>query len=153
LPVHQRHGRFGADAGGGNILTEVPAVPIVLIVDDSGIVRRQVINALSKTGLHVLEARDGQEALTLIESTSIRLLITDINMPRMSGVELLNALTEKGLQVPTIVLTSEVQVTALRDARAAGALAWITKPFDPELLATSVLRALSRPSLRTGGTP
>jgi two-component system, chemotaxis family, chemotaxis protein CheY len=138
---------------GGDTLTEAPAVPIVLVVDDSAIVRRQVINALSKTGLHVLEASDGQEALILLEANSIRLLITDINMPRMSGVELLIALSDKGIKVPTIVLTSEVQVTALREARAAGALAWITKPFDPELLATSVLRALSRASMRSGGSP
>jgi two-component system chemotaxis response regulator CheY len=123
------------------------------VVDDSSIVRRQVINALAKTGLRVLEASDGQQALEMIESSAITLLITDINMPRMSGVELLNALSDKGIKVPAIVLTSETEVSALRNARAAGALAWITKPFDPELLATSVLRALSRPSLRAGGPP
>lgn len=101
----------------------------------------------------MLEAGDGQGALEVLEATPVALLITDINMPRMSGVELLNAIAERGLKVPTIVLTSEVQVSALRDARAAGALAWITKPFDPHLLATSVLRALSRPSVRAGGPP
>lgn len=134
-------------------LSEVAAIPVILVVDDSGIVRRQVINALSKTGLQVLEASDGQEALKVLAASPVSLLITDMNMPRMSGVELLNALSDKGIKVPTLVLTSEVQVSALRDARAAGALAWITKPFDPELLASSVLRVLNRPTARDGRTP
>lgn len=134
-------------------LSEVAENPFVLVVDDSGIVRRQVINALAKTGLRVLEACDGQEALKVLETSSVGLLITDVNMPRMNGVELLNALADKGIKVKTLVLTSEVQVNALRDARAAGALAWITKPFDPELLASSVVRVLNRPTAGNGRTP
>lgn len=132
-------------------LTGATLAPVVLVVDDSGIVRRQVINALGKTGLRVVEANDGQQALEVIETQTISLLITDINMPRMSGVELLTTLTERGLKVPTIVLTSESEVATLREARAAGALAWITKPFDPESLASSVVRALTRLSMRAGG--
>lgn len=81
------------------------------------------------------------------------MLITDINMPRMSGVELLTELAQRGIRVPTIVLTSEGQISSVRDARAAGALAWINKPFDADSLARSVLRALSRPSARAGGPP
>ncbi len=126
--------------------------PVVLIVDDSSIVRRQVSNALSKTDVCVLEASDGLGALEVIESRAVALLITDINMPRMSGVELLTTLASRGTKVPTIVLTSETQVEALRDARSAGALAWITKPFDPAHLARAVVHALTRLSLRVGGT-
>ncbi len=134
-------------------MTDVPIIPVVLVVDDSSIVRRQVIAALAKTGLHVLEASDGQQALGLFDSSSIAMLITDINMPRMSGVELLTELAQRGIRVPTIVLTSEGQISSVRDARAAGALAWINKPFDADSLARSVLRALSRPSARAGGPP
>lgn len=133
-------------------LTGATLAPVVLVVDDSGIVRRQVINALGKTGLRVIEASDGQQALELIETQTISLLITDINMPRMSGVELLMTLAERGLRVPTIVLTSESEVATLREARSAGALAWITKPFDPEHLSSAVVRALTRLSMRAGGT-
>lgn len=128
-------------------------VPIVLVADDSAVARGQVARALRSLTLELREASDGYGALEVIESTSVALLLTDINMPRMSGVELLTTVFERGFRVPSIVLTSEARVERLREARGAGALAWITKPFDPDHLAASVSRALSRLSVRQGGAP
>lgn len=134
-------------------MTELSTTPIVLVADDSSIVRRQVINALSHLQLDVRQAADGLEALAFINANPVAMLLTDINMPRMSGVELLTTLAERGYQFPCLVLTSETQVERLRQAREAGALGWITKPFDPKHLATATARALARFSLPAGVLP
>jgi two-component system chemotaxis response regulator CheY len=137
----------------GGTMASNSMVPVVLVADDSSVARRQVANALCRLTLELREASDGFQALEVIETTSVALLITDINMPRMGGVELLITVFERGFKVPSIVLTSEARVERLREARGAGALGWITKPFDPDHLATSVSRALSRSSLPQGSAP
>jgi two-component system chemotaxis response regulator CheY len=116
--------------------------PTVLVVDGSNLVRRQVANALRSANIHVLEACDGEQALEMLSKQTVQLLLTDINMPRMDGIELLNALEERGQRVPAVILTNEGQVRSLRLAREAGALAWVTKPFDPAHLARSIVRIL-----------
>jgi|SRR5690606_41627303 len=124
--------------------------PVVLVVDDSNLVRRQVANALRGANLRVLEATNGEEALELLCTREVHLLITDLNMPQMDGIELLNAIEERGLNVAAVVITNEGQVRSLRLARKAGAIAWITKPFDPAILARSIVRVLSQ-GLHTRG--
>jgi two-component system chemotaxis response regulator CheY len=117
--------------------------PVVLVVDDSNLVRRQVANALRGANLQVVEAANGEQALEILSTQSIQLLVTDINMPHMDGIELLNTMDERGLNVAAVVITNEGQVRSLRLARAAGAIAWVTKPFDPATLARSIVRVLS----------
>jgi two-component system, chemotaxis family, chemotaxis protein CheY len=117
--------------------------PVVLVVDDSSLVRRQVANALRGANLQVIEAANGEQALEILSTQSIQLLVTDINMPHMDGIELLNTMDERGLNVAAVVITNEGQVRSLRLARAAGAIAWVTKPFDPATLARSIVRVLS----------
>lgn len=131
-------------------MPNVSTTPIVLVVDDSLVVRRQVARALAFLPLQVQEAADGVMALEFIEQHPVAVLITDVNMPRMNGVELLTTLLERGIQVPSLVLTSEREVERLREARNAGALGWLLKPFDPEHLAVSVVRAMARLSVRDG---
>lgn len=125
-------------------------LPVVLVVDDSNLVRRQVANALRGANLQVLEAANGEQALEFLMTRSIQLLVTDINMPNMDGIELLNTMDERGLHVAAVVITNEGQVRSLRLARAAGAIAWVTKPFDPTTLARSIVRVLSE-GLHTRG--
>ncbi len=122
----------------------IPPAPraVVLVVDDSTLVRRQVANALRSVNIEVLEATDGEQALEMLSQRRVELLLTDINMPRMDGIELLNALHQRGQDVPAVILTNEGQVRSLRLARDAGALAWITKPFDPAQLTRSIVRIL-----------
>lgn len=114
----------------------------ILIVDDSATMRAQVKQALDSTGFDLLEAADGQEAFDLLKTDlTVRVVILDVNMPRMNGIELIEALKSEGkidagLQV--IMLTTEGHADLISQAKAAGAKGWIVKPFKPEMLAAAV---------------
>ncbi|MBL8722611.1 MAG: response regulator [Planctomycetes bacterium] len=113
----------------------------ILIVDDSPSVRQQVAQALGGSGYELLEAGDGQEALACIESTAdLSLVLCDVNMPRMNGLELLDKLHEQGRlpKLPVLMLTTEGQPALMQRAKQAGAMGWIVKPFKPPLLAAAV---------------
>jgi two-component system chemotaxis response regulator CheY len=123
----------------------VPAKKI-LVVDDSPTVRQQVANALAGTGFDLLEACDGAEGLTKVEGDSeIGLVILDVNMPRMNGLEMLEAMKAggKNAAVHVVMLTSEGQQSLIERAKKAGAKGWIVKPFKPELLVAAVKKLLS----------
>ena len=110
-------------------------MPKVIVVDDSATVRAQVGGALSKSGFEVLEARDGLEALDKVSATpDLSLVVCDVNMPRMNGLEFLEAARAKGIHVPVLMLTTEGQPQLMQRAKAAGARAWIIKPFKAEIL-------------------
>jgi two-component system chemotaxis response regulator CheY len=128
------------------------AAATILVVDDSLLVRRQVRAAVAPLALNVQEADDGASALDYIEKNPVSLLITDINMPRMNGLELIFALKERRFNVPCLVLTSESEVARLREAKEASVWGWIHKPFDAKHLASSVTRALQRLSVPSGGS-
>jgi two-component system chemotaxis response regulator CheY len=118
----------------------------VLVVDDSPTVRQQVIQALSPGGYAVREAGDGLEAIAVLEdSPKIDLIITDINMPRLSGLEMLDRIKAEARHsaVPVLMLTSEGQPALIDRARKAGAKGWIVKPFKPELLLAATRKLLS----------
>ncbi len=113
----------------------------VLVVDDSSMVRDEVRTALVEGGYDVLEARDGIEGLEELGKTKdISVVILDVNMPRMNGIELLNRLQADKVAVPVLMLTTEGQPNLIRQARAAGASGWMVKPFKPELLLKAVAR-------------
>jgi two-component system, chemotaxis family, chemotaxis protein CheY len=117
----------------------------ILIVDDSMAVRRQVIAALAPAGFELLEAKDGLEALELLQSTAgVTLVICDINMPRMSGFEMLDALRELSLPAapPIVMLTSEGRADLIERAKRGGAKGWLVKPFKPDHL-VAVARKLT----------
>lgn len=111
----------------------------VLVVDDSASVRREVAAALQ--GFEIVEAADGLEGAEAIERLDdISLVICDVNMPRMSGLEMLervgNRIADDGLKV--VMLTTEGQPSMVKQARALGAKGWVVKPFDPaQLLAAA----------------
>ena len=114
----------------------------ILIVDDSATMRQQIVQAIESVGYEILEAADGQEALELLHGNDdVKVVVLDVNMPRMSGIELIELLREegridRGLQV--MMLTTEGHAELIGRAKAAGAKGWIVKPFKPEMLLAAV---------------
>ena len=116
---------------------------VILTVDDSASVRQMVGFTLRTAAYDVAEAVDGCDALSKLTG-EIELIITDLNMPRMDGIELIKQVRTKSKNrfVPILVLTTESQVTKKQEAKAAGATGWIVKPFKPEQLLAVVGRVL-----------
>jgi two-component system chemotaxis response regulator CheY len=109
----------------------------VLVVDDSATVRQQVGSALTQAGFIVVEAVDGIDGIACIEaSPDLALVICDVNMPRMNGLEMVEAVRAKATPatMPIIMLTTEGDPALVARAKLAGAKGWIVKPFKPELL-------------------
>src|SRR5450432_3891736 len=110
-------------------------IPSVLIIDDSALVRRQVCAALQKIGYLTSEAIDGLDALERLQANpNTRLIVCDVNMPRMNGIEFLERLSSLKSEVPVIMLTTEGQPELIQRARSLGAKGWLVKPFKPEFL-------------------
>ena len=112
----------------------------VLVVDDSLMVRRQVGGSLKNMGYLVIEAVDGQDALDKLKAhQDARLVVCDVNMPRMNGIEFLEQLgTKGGNKIPVIMLTTEGEPDLIQRAKALGAKGWLLKPFKPEYLESTV---------------
>ena len=107
-------------------------------------VRKQVAGALQKLGHTVVEAFDGVDALKqLDESPTVKLIMLDIHMPNMNGLELLERLRALGTTIPVIVLTAEAEPEVIRRAKELGARAWLIKPLKLDLLAAAVGKAVS----------
>jgi two-component system chemotaxis response regulator CheY len=116
----------------------------ILLVDDSRTVRMLVARTLVGAGYAVIEAGDGLEALgKLAGETAVSLVVCDVNMPTMGGLELLDAARAAGRPEAFVMLTTEGDAKLIDRARSLGASAWLVKPFKPELLLTAVTRALS----------
>jgi two-component system chemotaxis response regulator CheY len=111
----------------------------VLVIDDSSAVRQQVRSTLVEAGYEVVEACDGLDGLEKLRTLSTGdLALCDVNMPRMTGLEMLLEAQRAGLTIPILMLTTEGQPSMIRDARRAGAKGWIVKPVKPELLLIAV---------------
>ena len=111
---------------------------LALAVDDALTMRKLVAFTLRSAGFEVLEAQDGVAALEVLRANAVDLIITDVNMPRMDGITFTREArqTPHGRTVPILVLTTESDAEKKNLARAAGATAWIVKPFQqPQLLA------------------
>jgi len=112
----------------------------ILVVDDSGTVRQQVTMALKQAGFETTEAVDGQDGISKISSSNIDMVICDVNMPNMNGLEMVEAVKAKPEHkaLPVIMLTTEGQPSMIKRAKEAGAAGWIVKPFDAnQLIATA----------------
>lgn len=113
----------------------------VLVVDDSAAVRQQVGMALGQAGFDIVEAGDGKEGITAIDNNpGIRMVISDVNMPNMNGLEMVAAIKNKpsNSSLPIIMLTTEGQPALMKQAKEAGAVGWIVKPFDAAQLVATV---------------
>ncbi|MFC1769991.1 response regulator [Nitrospirota bacterium] len=108
----------------------------ILIVDDSASMRQLVSFALEDAGYNVVQAVDGQDAMGKAESANVDMVITDLNMPNMDGIELIRGLRAKAKYkyTPIVMLTTESQNEKKSEGREAGASGWIVKPFTPEQL-------------------
>jgi two-component system chemotaxis response regulator CheY len=116
----------------------------VLIVDDSSSVRTVARLALREKGYEVVEACNGQEALTRLDAERCHLVISDVNMPMMDGITLLKEIKRHPSYkfTPVIMLTTEAGEDKKQEGRAAGAKAWITKPFQPQILVDAVAKLI-----------
>jgi len=108
----------------------------ILAVDDSASVRQMVSFTLRKAGYEVVEAVDGKDALGKVGSEKFDLIITDLNMPNMDGIEMMIAIRKlSGYSfVPMLMLTTESQAEKKDAGRKAGATGWIVKPFNADQL-------------------
>lgn len=111
----------------------------ILVIDDSLLVRKQVGNALRGLGYAVVEAVDGLDALEKLDANPhVQMMICDVNMPRMNGIEFLERLSARGSSVPIVMLTTEGEPELIQRAKALGAKGWLIKPFKPEFLEATV---------------
>lgn len=116
----------------------------IMTVDDSASVRQMVGFALKGAGYQVIEAVDGKDALAKINGSPPNMVITDLNMPNMNGIELIKALRVLPACkfMPIVLLTTESQDAKKQEGRAAGATGWIVKPFKPDQLLAVVKKVL-----------
>ena len=118
---------------------------VVLTVDDSVTIRRMLRLALEGQGFEVIEAGDGVEGLRQLEESRVRLIITDLNMPNMDGVEFIKqarAIDDHKF-TPILVLTTESE-DYRQTVRDAGATGWLSKPFEPEALMSAIRKVVPR---------
>lgn len=117
----------------------------ILIVDDSSSLRTVVKLALVRAGYEVHEAGDGVEGLSKLDSVSkVNLIVSDVNMPNMDGITFVTRVKQHPRHkfTPVIMLTTEGQDTKKEQGRAAGAKAWIVKPFNPPQLLDAVSKLI-----------
>ncbi|PIW09671.1 MAG: two-component system response regulator [Comamonadaceae bacterium CG17_big_fil_post_rev_8_21_14_2_50_60_13] len=115
---------------------------LILIVDDSASMRRVVGISLRSSGYDVIEGCDGKDALSKLTGQKVHLIISDVNMPVMDGIAFLKAVKQMAAYkfTPVIMLTTESAEEKKREGQAAGARAWVVKPFQPEQLVSAVQR-------------
>ncbi len=108
----------------------------ILTADDSTSMREMITFTLRNAGYDVVEAVDGQDALAKIAAAPPQMLITDLNMPNMDGLELIRQVRAlpQCKYIPIVMLTTESQDTKKQAGREAGASGWIVKPFRSEQL-------------------
>lgn len=118
----------------------------VLVADDSVSMRQMVTIMLNAAGHTVVETSDGRAALAAFDG-SVDLVITDFNMPDVGGVELIRTIRGGSAKpsVPIIILTTESEAARREEGRAAGATAWITKPFTRESLIGTIDKIMGAP--------
>ncbi len=116
----------------------------ILIVDDSVSVRQVLGLTLRGAGYEVIEGRDGVDGLAKLQGQKVHLIVSDVNMPNMDGISFVKGV--KALPnyrfTPIIMLTTESADEKKREGQAAGAKAWVVKPFKPETLLNAVQKLI-----------
>jgi two-component system chemotaxis response regulator CheY len=114
----------------------------ILVVDDAAVVRHVVSLTLKKSGYDVVQAVNGKDALEKLGCAKVEMVITDLNMPEMDGLELIRQMrkTEKYRFIPILMLTTVSQEEKRQEGQRAGASAWIFKPFHSTQLLEAVRR-------------
>ena len=116
----------------------------ILVVDDSTTMRQMVSFTLVDAGHDVVEAEDGNKALSAARGKKFDLVITDVNMPGMNGIDLVKCLRDipEFKFTPILVLTTESAQDIKSRGRDAGATGWLVKPFSPEVLLATLKKVL-----------
>jgi len=116
----------------------------IMTVDDSASIRQMVSFTLKQAGYDVVEAVDGEDAMKKLRASGVNMLVTDLNMPNMDGIELIRQVRQEPRYkfMPIIMLTTESQTAKKQEGKAAGATGWIVKPFKPEQLLAVVRKVL-----------
>jgi two-component system chemotaxis response regulator CheY len=116
----------------------------IMTVDDSASVRQMVSFTLKNAGYEVIEAADGRDALTKVSGSPIKMVITDLNMPNLDGIGLIQQLRANPdfKFIPIVMLTTESQAEKKQEGKQAGATGWIVKPFNPDQLLAVVKKVL-----------
>ncbi len=117
----------------------------ILIVDDSASVRSVVGISLKGAGYTVIEACDGKDALSKLTGQKIHLVVSDVNMPNMDGITFVKELKKLPNYkfTPVCMLTTEAEQSKMQEGKAAGAKAWIVKPFQPPKLLDVVSKLIA----------
>ncbi|MEE4357100.1 MAG: response regulator [Desulfococcaceae bacterium] len=117
---------------------------VIMTADDSASVRQMVSFTLKQAGYDVVEAVDGEEALAKLRTNKVNMLVTDLNMPKLDGIELIREIRNDSRYkfMPIIMLTTESQIAKKQEGKAAGATGWIVKPFRPEQLLAVIRKVL-----------
>lgn len=118
----------------------------VLVVDDSETIRQHVAEALTRVGFEVVEASDGAAGLQRVSQHEFSMIILDVNMPLLNGMEMLERLKQdpKTAGIPVLMLTTEAQRSMIERARRNGAKAWLIKPIKVESLVSTVNKVLQQ---------
>jgi two-component system chemotaxis response regulator CheY len=116
----------------------------VLTVDDSRTILAMLRHTLANAGFEVLQAEDGEQGLGVLAREKVDVVITDINMPVMDGIEFIRNVRASGTHqsLPILILTTETSQDKRDLGRAAGGTGWIVKPFDPEKLISVIHRVV-----------
>ncbi len=114
----------------------------ILTVDDSKSTREMIQSILSENGFEVLEAVDGRDAITKLLNNPVHLILADLNMPNMDGLEMLRKLKKSVIHrsTPVIMITSEADKGKVLEAVSLGVEGWILKPFDSDILINTINR-------------
>lgn len=126
-------------------MTHVLAPQRILLVDDEPNLRASLATTLLAEGYEVIEAKDGQEALEKLEYQTVDLILTDIHMPRRSGIELFHEVRRRHPGVPVVMMTAFANEHLIEDVLAAGVFTVIDKPFDIAPMLQLVASALTNP--------
>jgi OmpR family response regulator RpaB len=121
--------------------------PLIFLADDDALVRALVELRLGVDGFNVVSVDDGDQVVERLKAISPALIILDLQMPRMSGLEVLKALAKDARldRTPIMMLTASADMTDVKSAAALGVSAYVLKPFEPDVLASRVRRILSGP--------
>lgn len=116
----------------------------IMIVDDSASLRQVVGIALKGAGYDVIQACDGKDALSKLDGKKIHLIISDVNMPNMDGISFVKAAKQLPAYkfTPVIMLTTEAGDAKKAEGQAAGAKAWVVKPFQPAQMLAAVTKLI-----------
>ncbi len=116
----------------------------ILIVDDSYSIRESIAFLLTESGFDIIKANDGKDALTFLDGRKIDLILTDLHMPIMNGIELIINVRKNidYKRIPILLLTTETLKQKKLEAKKAGATGWLNKPFEKQKLFNVINKVL-----------